>query len=340
MRKSTQTEFAQVQKTAAGNYSVDVSNVSSGKSFSVGAPGETKLLAAVQQTSSFLGRINVLQVTDKQGAKVFGAVSGTMTGRKAGGRYMGEMNPDGNEYQCVETDTGVAMPWPLLDQWGRLKGRMLKLYGSFVQTQLGLDMMMIGWHGTSAAKTTNKASNPKLQDVNKGWLQWMRDNKSENILEEGATTDKIKLFGTGADYLNLDAAVYDLKQGLGEAHRERGDLIVFVGADLIAKEAELVSKSHGLTPTERAATKQHELMGTFGGLPAETPPNFPAKGLVITTYGNLSVYIQEGSWRRGIKDNDDKAQVEDKNWRNECYVVEDEDCFVGWEHDNVEFTTT
>lgn len=81
--------------------------------------------------------------------------------------------------------------------------------------------------------------------------------------------------------------------------------------------------------------KQHDLMGAFGALPATTVPNFPARGAVITTYDNLSIYIQEGSIRRKVKDDDELMGVTDSCYRNESYVVEDETLFVGIEFDHV-----
>ena len=72
-------------------------------------------------------------------------------------------------------------------------------------------------------------------------------------------------------------------------------------------------------------------MVSFGGLPWESPSNFPARGLIVTSYDNLSIYVQDGSWRRHILDNPKKDRVEDFNSRNEGYVVEVPEKFVGIE---------
>ncbi len=39
------------------------------------------------------------------------------------------------------------------------------------QSDCSVDRIMIGFNGTSAAATTNRSTNPKLQDVNIGWLK-------------------------------------------------------------------------------------------------------------------------------------------------------------------------
>lgn len=305
--------------------------------FNITGPQEEKLLGAVQSKVSFLTKINLLPVTDVIGEKVFAGTQQGITGRMKDGRFRRRIGENGAKYQLVETDSGIIIPWQKLDMWARYRDRFLTLYSEFVQRQIALDMLTIGWRGTSVASTTDIDGNPLLEDVNKGWMQWMRDNLPENIMEEGDVSGVISIFGDGADFANLDQLAYSMKQGLGDIHRDRGDLVFLVGSDLVAKEADIVSKMHGLTPTERGATKQHELMGTFGGLPAITPPNFPARGAVITPLDNLSIYTQTGSLRRKIKDDDDLKGLVDSYYRNEGYVVEDETAFVGIEFANVVF---
>ncbi|BEH73721.1 phage major capsid protein, P2 family [Edwardsiella tarda] len=336
MNKQTEQRFSQLQVLLAKQYDANEGNVMQGKYFSITGPQESKFIDAIQARSDFLQKINLIPVTDIAGEKVLAGAQKTITGRKKTGRYRRVASPLGGKYVCVETDSGIVIPWHLMDVWARMGDRFLEVYATYVQQQIGLDQIMIGWRGTSVAEDTDPETNQLLQDVNKGWMQWMRENKAANILTEGdGGGGKIKIFGDGADYANLDQLGYDLRQGLGDVHRERTDLVFMVGADLVAKEADLVSKAHGLTPTERGAIKQHELMGTFGGMPAATLPNFPARGAVITTFDNLSIYTQSGSMRRKVKDDDEQKGVVDSYYRNEAYVVEDESLFVGIEFDNV-----
>jgi len=221
----------------------------------------------VQQSTEFLQLINIPLVTDITGEKVFAGMQQTITGRKATGRYRRSINPSGAKYTCAPTDSGVIIPWHLADTWARMGDQFMALYAQFVQCQIALDQMMIGWNGTSVADSSDPSANKLLQDVNKGFMQWMRDNLAKNILTGGKTADKIKI-GTdsGSDYTSLDHLAYDLRQGLDPVHRSRTDLVLMVGADIIAKEADAAGKMRGRTPTERAAMKQMDLMGSFGGL--------------------------------------------------------------------------
>ncbi|KNC95750.1 phage major capsid protein, P2 family [Trabulsiella odontotermitis] len=335
MKKETKALLRDLQGRIAKQYEADPADVTAGKQFSITGPQGEKLLGAVQAQSPFLQKINMPLVTDIQGEKVFAGIQQTITGRRKQGRYRQTLDPDGAEYYCVETDSGIIIPWQRLDTWARMGNKMAQLYAAYVQQQIALDQCMIAWRGISVADNTDTTANPLLEDVNKGFMQWMRENKAENIMEEGATAGEISIFGANADFANLDDLAYDLKQGLGDAHRERTDLIFMVGADLVAKEASIVSKDKGLVPTERGALKQYDLMSTFGGLPAVILPNFPARGAVITTYNNLSIYTQDASMRRAVKDDDDLKGVIDSYLRREAYVVEDESLFVGIEFDNV-----
>lgn len=53
-------------------------------------------------------------------------------------------------------------------------------------------------------------------------------------------------------------------------------------------------------------------------------PGFPSTGIMVTSYDNLSIYIQEGSIRRSMgKKNDEKDQVENFESMNIAYVIEE-----------------
>lgn len=336
MKPQTEKLVQQVRDILAKQYSADPAVILAGKSFAISGPQEERLLGAVQESVDFNNLINMPLVTDIQGEKVFAGMQQTITGRKATGRYRRNINPAGAKYTCVPTDSGVIVPWHLADTWARMGDQFMSLYAQFVQRQIALDQLMIAWNGTSVADSSDPTAHKLLEDVNKGWMQWMRDNLPKNILTGGKAADKINI-GTdsAADYTSLDHLAYDLRQGLDPVHRQRTDLVLLVGADIIAKEADAAGKMHGRTPTERAAMKQMDLMGSFGGLPATVPPQFPARGCVITTYSNLSIYTQTDSMRRGFKDDDELAGLVDSYYRNEAYVVEDETLFVGIEPANV-----
>ncbi len=81
---------------------------------------------------------------------------------------------------------------------------------------------------SSAAATTDRSTNAKLQDVNIGWLQKIRTNAADRVM----TT--VTVGATGA-YKNLDALVVDaVNELIDEVHQDDTDLVVICGRSLLA----------------------------------------------------------------------------------------------------------
>ncbi len=61
----------------------------------------------------------------------------------------------------------------------------MRIRDAIVKRQ-ALDRIMIGFNGVKRAKTSNRSENPLLQDVNKGWLQKIREDAPDHVM--GSTT--------------------------------------------------------------------------------------------------------------------------------------------------------
>ena len=61
----------------------------------------------------------------------------------------------------------------------------------------------------------------------------------------------------------------------------------------------------------------------MGNLPVYAVPFFPEDTLLVTTFDNLSIYVQEGARRRTIIDNAKRKRVENYESSNEDYMIED-----------------
>lgn len=325
-------EFYSFLRNVANYYGTDVDALIRGESFALEVPKAAELGENIQQRSEFLKSINLDYVTDVSGYKLRGATEKSITGRKKDGRYLARLDHTQGKYQLAETDSGIIVPWAMFDNFARFGDRLAALYAEFVQTQIALDQLKVGWYGKSVAENTSAAD---MSDVNKGWMQLEREEKPENVMKDGATVGKIKIFGEGADFENLDHLAAELKNGIDLRHRDRNDLVFLVGADLIGKEAELINKAHGLTPTEKAVLGSQNLLGSFGGMRGIVPPNFPARGAVVTTLSNLSIYVQDASVRRSYRNDEDRKGIIDSYYRNEGYVVEDAGLFTAIEFENV-----
>lgn len=335
MKTHTRQRFNALLHGLAKGYGVeDVS-----RQFTIEPTIQQRLQDKIVEQSTFLPKINVITVDELSGENILGSASGPVSGRT-------DTSKDGNErtprdvlglasykYQLYQTNSDVFMRYATMDAWAKFPD-MPERYARYVQARIANDRELIGWYGTSAAADTDLEANPLLQDVNIGWLQYVRANRPEAILAEGAATGEIRIGPeAGADYANLDVAVNDLVLGIPEYMRS--GLVAFIGAELIAREKSALYAAMSGTPTEKAALNGS--LTTFGGLTWETPSNFPARGLVVTSYDNLSIYMQDGSWRRNIKDAPEKDRVEDYNSRNEGYVVETPEKFAALEFGNVVF---
>ena len=313
-------QYAELQEAIAETYGVERAS----KMFSVEPSVAQELNDAITAKADFLERINVVPVSEIKGEKVFIGVNGPVTGRtntKTKDREAKDASALENTlYELADTQSDVGLPYAKIDAWAKFPD-FKDRYSAAVQKRIAQDRIVIGFHGTSAAIQTDLAANPKLQDVNKGWLQQLREQAPQQVLKEGAVAGKVTL-GADGDYANLDALVHDTKQMVDEILREDGDLVAIIGTDLLAADKAKLYTKQGDTPTEKERIENAQVIATYGGLPAFSVPNFPVNAVLVTSWDNLSIYFQDSSWRKQTVENPKRSRVEDYNSRNEGYVIE------------------
>ncbi|MBB61197.1 MAG: phage major capsid protein, P2 family [Pseudomonas sp.] len=279
----------------------------------------------VTAKADFLEKINVIPVTEIKGEKVMLGVGGPVTSRTdtntADRQPKQALSLSANGYELSATESDVALPYAKIDAWAKHPD-FLERYDTAVQKQIALDRMKIGFHGTHAASQTDAVTYPLLQDVNKGWLQQVREQAPDQVMAEGSVVAGKVLMGVGGDFANLDALVQALADLIEEPHRDGGDLIAIIGRDLLAADKAKLYAAQGHTPTEKERIETAPVSSTYGGLPSYSVPFFPANAVLVTSWENLSIYWQESSWRRLLVENPRRSRVEDYNSRNEGYVVE------------------
>lgn len=325
MHKQTRERFNHFIDRQADLNNIKPADVST--KFSVEPAVEQKLEEKIKESSGFLARINVVTVDQMKGEKVGIGVNSTVAGRTdtsgTGERKTRDIHAtDKHGYECVQTDFDTHLRYTTLDSW-RHRDDFQNIYTAAVNKQIARDRIMIGFNGTSAAATTNRGTNTMLQDVNKGWLQDLRENKAAAVMSG-------KKVGKGGDYENIDAAVMDATEELIEEwHQDNPDMVVIMGRKLLADKYLALTSSND-APTERNALDIIISNKTIGGLPAVRVPFFPANAFMVTTLDNLSIYLQRETTRRTIIENPRRNCVEDFRSVNEDYVIEDYDaaCLV------------
>ncbi len=294
------------------------------KTFAVIPSVQQKLETAMQESSEFLGKINVIPVTEQQGAKLGLSLSGPSAGRTNTAtkdrqtRDLTDMSERG--YNCTKTNFDTHLTYAKIDAWAKFKDFQVRVARMLAQRQ-ALDRICIGFNGISIAADTDIGANPLLQDVNKGWLQHLREEAPERVLADGKVGDKVQI-GADGDYKNLDAAVFDARELLDPWHRNNPNLVVILGSKLLHdKYFPLVNTNQA--PSETMAADIIISQKRVGGLAAVQVPFFPENAMLVTTFDNLSVYWQEGGRRRHIKENPARDRIEDFQSSNDAYVVED-----------------
>ena len=324
MRNETRQHFTGYMDQQARNNGVG----SAADKFNVAPSVQQKLESKLQESSDFLGKINIIGVAEMKGEKLGLGVNGTIAGRTDTSGNKSRQTQDAtslssSKYECVQTDYDTHIRYATLDAWAKFKDFQTRISNQVLQ-RCALDRIMIGWNGTSAAADTNRVANPLLQDVNIGWLQKLRANAAARVMVQGAVANKVS-YGThaDADYKNLDALVYDAYKSLLDPWFAEDPLLVaIVGRDLMHdKLFPLVADNDA--PTERLAADIVISQRRLGGLTAMVAPHFPAGKVLVTRLDNLSIYYQDGARRRGVKDVMERDRIEFYESSNDAFVVED-----------------
>lgn len=312
------------QKMAAAYGVADVS-----KHFAVTGPMETKLKGALLESVEFLKLINVMDVDQIKGQVVKVGNFALATGRKNGSRFITKNGVSGDGYELAETDSCSAVEWNTLAVWANAgtANQFMQLMSQNATMRFALDMLRVGFNGTSVAEDTDPEANPNGEDINKGWHKIVTDVAPDQIMTDPIyynpdATGELK----PGEYKTLDAIVTELKNTLiHPALRNDPRLVVLVGSDLTSvAQTKMMNKAD--KPTEKVAAA--EMDKTIGGLKAYTPPFFPGKRIVVTMLSNLHLYTQRGTRMRKSENVEDRKQHEDKYWRMEGYAIEEFEAYA------------
>lgn len=299
---------------------------SAAEKFTVEPSVQQTLETKIQESSEFLGRINMVGVAEQMGDKIGLGVSGpiasttntTTTDRAT--RDVTVMDEQG--YVCTQTNFDTHLTYAKIDAWAKFQDFQTRIRDAILRRQ-ALDRIMIGFNGTSRQATSDFGTNQLLQDVNIGWLQKYRTHASDRVLAEVVAASGRVTVGATGDYKNLDALVFDAINNMIEPwYQEDGGLVAIMSRDLLAdKYFPLINTAN--PPSEQAALDMVISQKRVGGVQAVRVPYMPAGKIFITSLENLSIYWQEGARRRTVVDNAKRDRIENYESSNEAYVIED-----------------
>ena len=181
MKKKTRFAFnAYLQQLARLN-GVEIEELSS--KFTVDPSVQQTLEDQIQQSAAFLTLINITPVTEQSGQLLGLGVGSTIAGTTD--TTTKEREPtdptlmEDVEYKCEQTNFDTVLTYAKLDLWAKFQDFQVRIRNAIVKRQ-ALDRIMIGFNGVKRAKTSNRADHPLLQDVNKGWLQKIREDAPDH----------------------------------------------------------------------------------------------------------------------------------------------------------------
>jgi len=330
MRQATRFKFNAFLSRIAELNGIDVGDTS--KKFTVDPSVTQTLMDTVQESSDFLTRINIVPVSELKGEKVGVGVSGSIasTTDTAGGderQTQDFAKLESNKYECDQINFDFHLRYKTLDLWARFQDFQLRIRNAIIKRQ-ALDFIMAGFNGVRRADTSNRVTNPMLQDVAVGWLEKYRKEAPARVMsnvtdEEGDVVSAVIRVGENGDYANLDALVMDATNNLiAPWYQEDADLVVVVGRKLLAdKYFPIVNKEQD--NSDMLAADVIISQKRIGNLPAVRVPFFPADALLVTRLDNLSIYFMDESHRRVIEENAKRDRVENYESMNIDYVIED-----------------
>lgn len=337
MRKETREKYNGYLAQQAALNAIALEDIKGGTKFAVEPSISQTLEDRIQESSAFLQSINVVPVSEQEGETLGLGTSSTIAGTTdTDSNDRATTDPTGLNafgYRCEQTNFDTHLKYAKMDMWAKFPDFQTRIRDAILR-QIARDRLMIGWNGTSRAATSNRTTNPLLQDVNKGWIQYVRDNDAARIMSEVEAASSAVKVGTNAghDYKNLDSLVFDIVENLlDEWHAEDTGLVAIMGRQLLADKYFPIIDDNN-TPTEKIASDIIISSKRVGGLPAVRVPFFPPRTIVVTTLDNLSIYWQEGTRRRTVVDNAKRDRVEDYQSINEDYVVEDTGAFAAVEN--------
>ncbi len=330
--------------------------------FALDPTAEQRLEDLQRENVGFLQRVNIMPVRDMIGQVIGMNAKNLIASRTSRSnlprkpKYVGNLQD--RKFQLHDTEFDTWLPWEIIDAWSRFPD-FAQRYARQVAISVALSRIMVGWNGVAAVDDTDPEENPLGEDVNIGWLQKLRLEKPDHVLGRAMVTTGGVTTATGAaapiyigpdadhaagDYKNIDALAYDLIAGMPSWARSSTDHVVLVSQDMIdEKYFPMVNRpladtiDGGKSTSDQTVSDIVMSSKQIGGRPAAIVPFFPEGTMVVTPLApagatdgsNLSLYYQEGSRRRYIKDEpENKASLVDYNSVNEGYVIEDTDFMV------------
>lgn len=299
------------------------------KSFVVSDPAaEQRLSAKVQESSDFLKAINFAMVDqlkdEKLGMDIRGPIS--RRGPKRGPRAKDDpIDIESRKYELNVIQRDVELTWKRADSWGGKFKEFYAMWRSLVVRQRAHDLLMTGWSAQFVSPETDLELYPQLQDNAIGWIQQVINHAPEKMLgmNPDGSIDEIRV-GPGAGtegFENMDELVTFMNGLIDKPFRGNRDIKAITGDDLVSDSRQKMYAAH-VEPSEKPMIDLYIDGNQFGRRDIIGSSHFPSHGLFLTPLKNLSHYVQRGTTRQKVKDDDESMALFDYFYAYEDFPVE------------------
>ena len=299
----------------------------------------------IRQSYAFLGLISST-ATEQDSGQILSLAEGKSLGQRTVSvdsnhkrRPVAVGGFTGREFKCLELELDVIISWMTQLQWGMQSGDVFNLYRDYIMRSRALSRLRLMFYGQSENLTVQSdlSTYPMMEDVGKGFFQYMIDNNPDNVL--GITVGGITAKGYDINYIDVgeggdfssmaQLADYMKNNLLPRIHRGNMNVRAISGDSLLTQDIQQVIANSGNDAMQRAATETLLGMSTLAKIPAFTPDEFPERGLIITDPRNLDYIYQTQSVRRSVEESADKKGLVDYSWQKvDCAVKEVAACAV------------
>jgi len=159
--------------------------------FTVDPTVQQTLENKIQESSEFLGKINIIGVTEQQGEKLglgIGAPVSSNTDTSTTDRATTDpTDMDATGYICTQTNFDTHLKYSKLDAWAKFPDFQIRVRNALLIRQ-ALDTIMIGFNGTSRAATSNKTTN-NSNTSNKTTNTTTNNNTTNNNTSNNTTSN-------------------------------------------------------------------------------------------------------------------------------------------------------
>lgn len=293
----------------------------------------------IRQTYAFLNMISSTP-TEQDSGQVLSLLEGKSLGQRTVSvdsnhkrRPVAVGGFTGREFKCLELELDVIISWATQLQWGAQSGDVFNLYRDYILRSRALSRLRLMFYGQSENLTvqTDLSTYPMMEDVGKGFFQYMIDNNPDNVLgitvggitAKGYDINPIQV-GEGGDFSSMaQLADYMKNTMIPRIYRGNTNIKAIAGDSLLTHDINQVIANSGNDAMQRAATETLLGMATIAKIPAFTPDEFPERGLIITDPLNLDFTYQVQSVRRSIEESADKKGLVDYSWQKVDCVIKD-----------------